>query len=914
MAFPETPLGARVELDLGDRWEDITPFLADDRIVITRGQRDEAPRVDPSTCTLTLNNADGRFTWRNPTGPYYGKIGRNTPVRISVGAGEPYVNLPGGQLDNVSTPDAPELDITGDLDIRMDLRPTTWQPGTWVELAGKYANFGGVNQRSWMLFLDGNGTPWLRWSPDGVTLMHVGATAAVRPPASGRMTLRATLDVDNGNDSHTVQFYTGPSVSGPWTQLGTPATGTGTTSVFASTTPLEIGDVIGTSVPPDNAVVAARLYRFQLRAGLDGPVVADLDTAGLTPGATSWTDRAGRTWSVGGKTTVENWYTRFYGEVSTWPTRWGPSGYDAAATITASGILRRLSQGTKPLESTLRRRIPSFNPVAYWPMEEDRDASQAYSPIPGVRPMRLTDVQMGADDSLPGGSALPTLGPNAAFSGTVPSAPAGEWHVELVYRLDQHPTSIQWLLDVHTTGAMRVLHLALVPDGIQLIGEDDDGKPTMLINGTAPNFTGRWARLRLYARSSGGTTTIYLTWITVGGSGLEHTATYTGSPGRVTRVAKPGENGTELQGMSIGHIAVFSHTLYTGRAFAFADHGFTGETAADRIARLCEEEGVPVRVIAPEGSAAMGPQRPGALVALLEECAQADGGLLAEDPERLGLTYRARTTVYNQPVKLPLRYGQSREVQPPLEPVDDDLHVRNDVTRTRPSGSTARAVRETGRLSVQPPPAGVGRYDDTDTVNVATDAQLAEHAGWALHLGTVDEPRYPQINLNLAKAPHLIPAVVGLGLRDRLTITGAPPQWAPGTIDQLVQGWTETLRVREWTMQLDCVPASPWTVGVVEDEELGRVDTAGTVLASAVTATASVLEVRATAGEPWTTDPADYPLDLAVGGEMVTVSSTTHAAQDTYTRTVTGGWGAADSGQTWTTTGGSPSDYYVQGA
>lgn len=37
----------------------------------------------------------------------------------------------------------------------------------------------------------------------------------------------------------------------------------------------------------------------------------------------------------------------------------------------------------------------------------------------------------------------------------------------------------------------------------------------------------------------------------------------------------------------------------------------------------------------------------------------------------------------------------------------------------------------------------------------------------------------------------------------------------------------------------------------------------------------------------------------------------TAAVVDTFTRTVTGGWGSADSGQAWTTTGGSASDYSV---
>jgi hypothetical protein len=54
-------------------------------------------------------------------------------------------------------------------------------------------------------------------------------------------------------------------------------------------------------------------------------------------------------------------------------------------------------------------------------------------------------------------------------------------------------------------------------------------------------------------------------------------------------------------------------------------------------------------------------------------------------------------------------------------------------------------------LSVQAPPAGVGRYDEQVTINPRYDALLPDQAAWRLHLGTVDEARYPVISLNLAK-------------------------------------------------------------------------------------------------------------------------------------------------------------------
>jgi len=66
-------------------WADITAYVySRNNIQITSGQPDEATAPNPSTCALTLNNRDGRFTLRNPLGAYYGQISRNSQLRVSV--------------------------------------------------------------------------------------------------------------------------------------------------------------------------------------------------------------------------------------------------------------------------------------------------------------------------------------------------------------------------------------------------------------------------------------------------------------------------------------------------------------------------------------------------------------------------------------------------------------------------------------------------------------------------------------------------------------------------------------------------------------------------------------------------------------------------------------------------------------
>src|SRR6266496_11470 len=87
--FPLASLDVNVAIYVDASWIDVTPFVfggsrAD--IQITRGRADEAGQVDPSRARFQLNNRDGQFSPRNPTSWLYGKIGRNTQVRIAIGA------------------------------------------------------------------------------------------------------------------------------------------------------------------------------------------------------------------------------------------------------------------------------------------------------------------------------------------------------------------------------------------------------------------------------------------------------------------------------------------------------------------------------------------------------------------------------------------------------------------------------------------------------------------------------------------------------------------------------------------------------------------------------------------------------------------------------------------------------------
>src|SRR6266511_2242801 len=240
MTFPQTPLGLTLELLINGTWTDITSLVyGREDMVVARGRSDEAGQVDRSTAKFQSNNRSGNLSPRNPTGTWYGLIGRNTRMRARLSPSSPGYLLMPVELDGAETPDSANLSITGDIDIRIDVAADDWgavQSG----LCNKFV--AGGNQRSWSLAKKPDGIFSFSWSADGSTTITKISTAAITPPAAGgRLALRVTLGVDNAPDGNDVKFYTSDTIAGTWTQLGTTVTTAGTTSIFDSTAPVQFG-------------------------------------------------------------------------------------------------------------------------------------------------------------------------------------------------------------------------------------------------------------------------------------------------------------------------------------------------------------------------------------------------------------------------------------------------------------------------------------------------------------------------------------------------------------------------------------------------------------------------------------------------------------------------------------------------
>lgn len=92
ITFPTVPLVIAAEVFIDGTWVDITSgpngIYYETRIKIKRGRENESTRAQPSSCKVRLKNPNGWWSPRNTQGPYYGKLGRNVKLRITVNPGD----------------------------------------------------------------------------------------------------------------------------------------------------------------------------------------------------------------------------------------------------------------------------------------------------------------------------------------------------------------------------------------------------------------------------------------------------------------------------------------------------------------------------------------------------------------------------------------------------------------------------------------------------------------------------------------------------------------------------------------------------------------------------------------------------------------------------------------------------------
>ncbi|RSN65412.1 hypothetical protein DMH01_03275 [Amycolatopsis sp. WAC 04182] len=857
------------ELAIASEWVDITDDVyGAPGVTITRGVDDEYAKPQPSECRLTLKNtAAGKYAPRNPMGAYYGQLGRNTPFRIA-------------------------------RRVARDAFARTVSNG-WgaADLGGAWSFEGGTAS----LYAVSGGS----------------ATHSITPASASRMTYQAGQlyrDVDCA-----VTVSGAPvNVTGGTVEWAIALGGASTSDYYLVIVRVSTSEVVSIEIRhADGSILEKDDFidmtwtgaPLRIRAQVDGRTIRGKVWLAADPEPYRWHLNTNAldeelafpsrgwagVWSAKGAGntngavtfTFDDWEVRsnrFIGEVSSWPNSWDLDGEDVRAGITASSLTRRLGQGEQPQLSSYRRGNESITPahLAYWPLEDKSGADTIASGIGGF-PMQIS-------------AGSPRFASNSDFDCSEPIAQSngsvlwgripentGTGELQAVFLLsipDSGEVDNGTLLQLQCTGTMGFCDLRYRAGGNLQLWFFNQNRTTVHTSVLMPlDVDGRPLQVSVELAQNGANIDYAVAVLGLGDDiGLVTPGTVAGlSFGSVLNCFAPPYRGT-ITSAAMGHVAVRNSmtSIYTLQDQLNA---WVNDLGNDRARRLCRENGLPYVFIGDTDGVTpeMGPQLPKGFTELLQDVADVDMGMLTDSRSALALVYRWRNTFYNQTPALSLTYQQ---VLQPFEPTEDDRYLRNDVTVERDDGSSYRAVKETGPLSVTDPTstAGVGRYATSVSLPLATDEQVMDAAGWLLNLGTVDEPRYPVVKVSVepfAASTQFALDALSVDVGDRIAITSVPVGLGADDISQIARGYVEFFDGVEHVVDFRCSPESPYQVWELDGTDAARLDSDDSFLAADVTSTATSLVVGSLT-TPWTSDPAELPIPVKLGGEKVTVTAVTN--------------------------------------
>lgn len=891
MAFPATALPTVTELLIDGAFVDINDtdtVREDPGVSIVRGRANESARVTYSRLNMTLDNESGAYSNRLPTALYYGKIGRNTQLRNRIRwVQDTFTRTASSSWGSTDTGQA------------------------WTNVGGAASDFsvGGTGQ--------GKHT---------MTSVNVFRTSTVTLPAAAydAVTKVNTSQVATGN-TITARVFLGQDTSNYYEAQLNFATAS-TTSLQINKRVAGVGSILVAAVSVGTYAVGVR-WSIRLQRTNLGYIRAKAWKTDSETEPAAWTltttapDTGVATFSIAGlQSRLETGNTnvnpvlsyddfevndyRFWGEVPSWPQVWDVSGSDITAPIEAAGIMRRLGGSRRPLRSALTRAMiglsdGDFRADAHWSCEDESGSTQFASSISGQPAAAITgSVSPASYSGFEGSQPIPILN-NGTISGTFPTyTDTGIWQYQFAGMV---PSS-------GFTNDADMLVIEMAPGGTvatiivwykQSTGELQisslNAAGTTIATDLVPSAVMSRDTPYLFAISDytfGGTHNTGLSvYDTTGSFVWQTTLVPGGTPGvpkRWTAIAT-----SVSSGWAFGQAAFYTADILSAPNVgpnAQAAGGYVGETATDRLIRLCREENIYLDVVGDTaGSATMGPQPTGKLLDLLFDCADADLGILYEPRDAFGLAYRTRPSLYNQ-AGLGLDYSAGH-IQPPFAPTEDDQLIVNDAIARRGSGSWGRVTAEPGPLSTDEPPNGVGTYPEDRTYNVDTDDQLLPIASWRVHVGSdLDEARFPQVHIALdtpvfAASPALLGQAAAVDIGGYLSIDNPPANLPPDLIELLAQGYREVQHAFQWDITWNCVPAGPYRVFTLDQDRLEG----DHALASSVTTSATSWSVKTNSGPLLST--TDTGQQWMVEGELVTVTAVSGGASPqtaTVTRSVNG--------------------------
>jgi hypothetical protein len=532
------------------------------------------------------------------------------------------------------------------------------------------------------------------------------------------------------------------------------------------------------------------------------------------------------------------------GELAKADPKWDSTGGRVVVSFTANSLDRRLSQGKKPLNSAMYRDIKAPNNdqyrVAYFPCEEGANATQFVNTENGMFNATVDPLTMRlASYESPGSANLPTLLDGGTVSFPIPSYTSAQsehkfialWAIPDDGLVDLTVMQRFWF-DGSGTVARADLQYGTSFNGCLLYKMYDSAGTQInsfgaLVFGTGLNGRHFLTSTELTDTGADIFRRILGQLIDVNdpqGSTL-YSSTIAGQSfgTHITEIEFfPNGDGADV---SFGHAALFND-ISGGAALGDAIVGFAEETAGRRMERLFDEAGITFSGSGDlDDTALMGPQAREQFMDVIFDAVEADGGILYQKHDALEFVYRTRVSLYNQIPGLELVYAApTAHISNEFLPRFSDIARRNDVTFTRPKGSSARYViadDDPLHYTTQDPPTGMGTADVAEDRNVFADSQLNDHAAWWAHLGSWKQTLISPVVIDLHRSVWVADTtktaqVRALGIGDiaEITTTGAPRWVEYNTVRGLILGYTRTFAQFNDSFEFHTTPADAWEIEV----------------------------------------------------------------------------------------------------
>lgn len=713
-------------------WTDITRYVRhEQRIDIRWGARSELEQIQASTLALTLENSDARFTAGNSGSPYYPNVRKNRRIRVRL-----------------------------------------------VHVVSNYAlnpSFE-TNADEWA----GNGTPTPSIAQSATRAHHGTKSGLVTWGTGGTVDVRTTLyGLDRGK-AYTATAWVWVAAGGsPAVRLGVDGIGTGTASSTTGAWQQITYTFTATEVRHTLTLSPATAATSGHQVWLDEVMVAE--------GSTATTFDA----------TAPLISPRYNGFVNEWPVEWPNGGKVALTRITATDVYKGLDR--TDVASFLEEEVLLDQPAAYYPLSEPSGSASAGDLSGGAGGSLVATTVIGGEAQFGSGTGPAADGltcvkfvPNSATEGTYLAADVGT---------DFESASSSNFINVEAWFSTSVVSRTL----LGLRSEDSTYQMEISLNGSGAvqiAFTFR-------DTDTGVVSSVTRTWVT---GNLANDATHhlvyneatgvvwidgvsTGSQSiepmyRLRRLHVGAYQGTSMWDGSIAHVAVYANGSLSSTRIAAHNTagttGFSGETADDRVTRICGYAGIDAGDLTIEGTLfdAIATQGAGnkTALALLREVADTESAKLFSEKDQ-GIRYQARDVRYNRDVTLTLAAADLE----PLRFNDNDQQLINRVDGQRPGGAKIRIENTDSQQNY-------GLYKRPLNVLKTSDADVVDAAQWLVQRFADPAPRLVELPVEGSTLDTTTyRALLAMEVSSLLGITSLPSQAPASSLSVSVEGCAELI-------------------------------------------------------------------------------------------------------------------------